>query len=841
MYVLSPPRAGSWALGVEATLALAPVDRLVLPESDGALTEVDLVEGDRVEALARDRDGWLAPECRRSCRLRFTLDLGAVAERCHGRSCPRRVGEAILANADVWMLRPDTNADAAVHVDVRGGDPARFATGLRKDPAGGYALRGDELSEASYTAFGDFRRSRVDVPGGPLDLVLLGAPLDMGDAALTTWVKGAAGCIAGLYGRFPVAATLFVVPIPGADEVVFGRVMSLSGGSVVLLFGADTKAASSREDWVVVHELSHLGTVSFVGEGHWLEEGLATYYEPILRERAGWMTEADLWRHFAEEMPRGVHKDGEPPDLEDRDDIDSTYWGGALFAMLADLEIRKASGGKRSLDDVLRASLQELGDATRQAKVLDFIRVGDQAAGSSALSGVYERVALHGGAVDLRALWEALGVVKHPDGTVTLRDDAPLASTRKALAAGSPHPEHGYRPGGCPSIAGVAARGPPGAPPAGSTGGAARELRSRIAATLARTALPLRGRAESGASTDRRRPPRSTPSSRRRAPAAARTHSFPPSAGRAGSPSGGGARGALRAPRPHSPPDPRGSPRSISVARSTSTPRRRGARREASARSRSSWAWRPGTTGRRPRRRAAFFVRSPREEAPMLERGMRARLAEASLLVTFNGKSFDMPLLRARFVMARMEPPPEPPHLDLLHVRLRRPSSAARSASSRGAGCGRSSGTCSASSGWTACCRPRSLEHVPAPTEDGRSAAAARCRRAQRVGRGDDGVSRRPLRRGPHRVPARGLSLARRSRRRRDDPAPRGCPRPGASRGALGGGGPGSGARLPLRARAEIAKAPGTARGRSPTQSPRRRRGRPPRAAQAGQAPTSTG
>jgi uncharacterized protein YprB with RNaseH-like and TPR domain len=65
-----------------------------------------------------------------------------------------------------------------------------------------------------------------------------------------------------------------------------------------------------------------------------------------------------------------------------------------------------------------------------------------------------------------------------------------------------------------------------------------------------------------------------------------------------------------------------------------------------------------------------LLVRALGEEAPMLEH-LRRRIADASMLVTFNGKSFDMPLLRTRFVMARMAPPPEPPHLDLLHVARR--------------------------------------------------------------------------------------------------------------------------------------------------------------------------
>ncbi len=65
-----------------------------------------------------------------------------------------------------------------------------------------------------------------------------------------------------------------------------------------------------------------------------------------------------------------------------------------------------------------------------------------------------------------------------------------------------------------------------------------------------------------------------------------------------------------------------------------------------------------------------LLVRALGEESPMLER-VAMRIQQASMLVTFNGKSFDMPLLRTRFVMARIASPPEPPHLDLLHVARR--------------------------------------------------------------------------------------------------------------------------------------------------------------------------
>ena len=65
-----------------------------------------------------------------------------------------------------------------------------------------------------------------------------------------------------------------------------------------------------------------------------------------------------------------------------------------------------------------------------------------------------------------------------------------------------------------------------------------------------------------------------------------------------------------------------------------------------------------------------LLVRNLGEEAPMLAH-VRQRIEASSMIVTFNGKTFDMPLLRTRFAMARLDSPPDRPHLDLLHVARR--------------------------------------------------------------------------------------------------------------------------------------------------------------------------
>ncbi|MFK7998984.1 MAG: ribonuclease H-like domain-containing protein [Polyangiales bacterium] len=60
-----------------------------------------------------------------------------------------------------------------------------------------------------------------------------------------------------------------------------------------------------------------------------------------------------------------------------------------------------------------------------------------------------------------------------------------------------------------------------------------------------------------------------------------------------------------------------------------------------------------------------------RRDEPAMLRNLAERIAASSCLVSYNGKSFDWPLLRSRFVMNRVPTPPIPPHIDLLHCARR--------------------------------------------------------------------------------------------------------------------------------------------------------------------------
>jgi hypothetical protein len=436
-YVLDVPPEGSHVLRVEATFTSVASSRLIMAEEAmSTVRDLAVETGGRWEAIAPSRGAWRVDGCSARCTVKYSLDLDELARTCGGHTdCARRVGRSVLSPASTWLLRPEAEGDATALVRVRGAEPSLFATGLRRAPGASdrYVFRAFEIAEGSYTAFGGLRHPPVKPTGASLDVAILDAPLAMTDDEVGQWVTEASGAVARGYGRFPADATVFIVPIPGADRPVFGRVFSLAGASLAVLVGDRMRASSTHDDWIMVHELFHTGFPSFRGEGHWLEEGLATYYEPLLRTRAGWMRPEQLWQHFMEEMPRGVRAADSRPRIEDRDDIDSTYWGGALFCFLADTRIRAATHDRRSLDDVLRAFTARGVNATVVWRVADVLRFADEVTGTRVVSELFASYAEGGERIDLATEFAKLGVTDDGRGQATLLPEAPLLEIRDAL------------------------------------------------------------------------------------------------------------------------------------------------------------------------------------------------------------------------------------------------------------------------------------------------------------------------------------------------------------------------------------------------------------------------
>jgi len=429
---------------VEATFDNARTERLALAaESAKFVRDLEVKSNAGYKAVGKRGKEWIEPSCMRHCTVRYRIDLGELAAACGDEvDCARRVGDATLSPALAWLVHPVPKTDVPVKVRVKTPNAVQFSSGMHSIDGNPqlFGFRSYDLDEGSFTAFGPMRHYMIDVAGkgserGRIDVNIVGKTrYEMSDASMKQWIEEAADVVTPLFGRFPVdRTTLYIVPAKGEDEVVFGKVLSLAGASVVLVVGDKMPASARHEDWVLVHELFHLGFPTFRGEGRWLGEGLATYYEPILRARAGWVNEAEIFRQFARNMLRGVPQRGMNAGLAHRDDLDSIYWGGALFCFAADVKIREETHNKKSLDDVIRAGLAKGGDATRVWTVAEVVKLGDAVTGTTVLSEMYDRHAQRGDRIDLDGLLASLGVDRTDEGSVDLDDTRPLAWVRRGI------------------------------------------------------------------------------------------------------------------------------------------------------------------------------------------------------------------------------------------------------------------------------------------------------------------------------------------------------------------------------------------------------------------------
>ncbi len=188
---------------------------------------------------------------------------------------------------------------------------------------------------------------------------------------------------------------------------------------------------------MLVHELIHIAFPSVPDEHHWLEEGLAVYVEAVARAQSGELSPQQVWAGMVRGMPHGLPRAGDKG-LDHTNTWGRTYWGGALFCLLADIEIRKLTAGKRTLRDGLRAIVLEGWTITEHRELLSVLAVADRALGAPVLRRLYDKMKDKPAPVDLADLWRQLGVVAVGE-SVTFDDNAPLASIRHAITARSVH------------------------------------------------------------------------------------------------------------------------------------------------------------------------------------------------------------------------------------------------------------------------------------------------------------------------------------------------------------------------------------------------------------------
>jgi hypothetical protein len=275
--------------------------------------------------------------------------------------------------------------------------------------------------------------STLLIGGSKIDVTIESGEMKLSPTELLRWVQSAAEAMATYYGRYPLPRVqLRIIPVDGSG-VRYGQTFGYDGGLIKIRVGKQTEARELANDWMLTHEMVHLSFPSVPDEHHWIEEGIAVYVEPIARIQAKQMSAEQMWADLIRDMPKGLPRDGDEG-LDHTHTWGRTYWGGALFCFVADVEIRKQTHNKKGLQDALRGILDAGGDITHDWELTEAFKIGDRVTGTTVLSEQYAKWKDQPAQVDLASMWKELGIAAEGK-SVRVTEDAPLAGVRMAITA----------------------------------------------------------------------------------------------------------------------------------------------------------------------------------------------------------------------------------------------------------------------------------------------------------------------------------------------------------------------------------------------------------------------
>ena len=370
-----------------------------------------------------------------SC-IRYDVDLGAALERDHllvAYPCER----GLVTSTELFLWRPPRRA-ADLPARARFVLPEGLQASVpwqrdERDP-NRYLLDETAFAFMGHAIFGVFRERNLSIPSGTIRALTPGGFSDAQLDSIATWLENAGRVVSLPAGRFPVPRVqVIVVPTsPSVFPIRFGHTGRSGGASVLIFMPTDIDLANLRQDWIAIHEFSHLLHPFVVREDAWLSEGIATYLQEVLRVRAGMLSETEAWRRLYEGAALGASGEGglieETKRMAYAGNYQRVYWAGAAIALMADVELRRR-GGEASLDRALAGLLARQDLKARPANAATLLAALDQAVGGTTFRDLAARYAGDEPMPDLAETYRQLGVV----GATGAHRDGPLARLRDAI------------------------------------------------------------------------------------------------------------------------------------------------------------------------------------------------------------------------------------------------------------------------------------------------------------------------------------------------------------------------------------------------------------------------
>lgn len=269
--------------------------------------------------------------------------------------------------------------------------------------------------------------------------------VDVSDPArvrmLQGWIAEVADAAKTQSGRYPLREAYVRVQQTDSDDespVPWGQTRRQGQAGVLLYIRRDATYQQLRADWTAVHELSHLFHPYLGDSGRWLAEGLASYYQNVLRARAGMLDAQEAWRRLDGGFRRGESASvGTPLDAmgHGRGGTMRIYWAGAAYWLEADLALRQERG--TTLDDVLERYSDCCLQGTASVSPRDFILALDGIAGGDTLSALHQRYAASRQFPSVEHAYAQLGISRNGND-LSFAGTAKSARLRNAIMAPPP-------------------------------------------------------------------------------------------------------------------------------------------------------------------------------------------------------------------------------------------------------------------------------------------------------------------------------------------------------------------------------------------------------------------
>lgn len=447
------------AVTVTLCLAQAHAQVIFAADSDAAMRFIQAPQRGDGRSLDAGAGQWHAHAWRAGECLTYRADLAAIAAQ-HDADIGLRLGADLVSAPQLWLLRADVqgDADADLHIEL----PAGWSISAPWHELDHHArnihfrIMDTPVNWSAAVAIGQFDEERIELPGGVLRLAILHGA-DAGQRIkLQAWLAHVSRAVLSAYGRLPLAdVQVLMLPVNSlgfaqravtavaARPVHFGQSIRGEGNALELLVDPRRPAAEFDADWIAVHELSHLMHPYLGDRGSWLAEGLATYYQNILRARAGLLTSVQAWERmrggFADAAATPYHDTLEEAavSMHRTHGFDRVYWSGAAYWLTVDRDLRRSSGGKLSMELALSRFRDCCLPAYRRWQPQDFVAKLDALLGVETFSRRYREFAAMRQFPDWKKLYVELGIRLDGDHTV-FAADAIDAQTREAITAPRP-------------------------------------------------------------------------------------------------------------------------------------------------------------------------------------------------------------------------------------------------------------------------------------------------------------------------------------------------------------------------------------------------------------------